>query len=151
MSKSLRSWHVASPWPPVLERSPALIFSNHRRRPRHCGWNSVPPGAEVKVAGQSCRTPCELTLPVADISASFALKGYQRQTIVVHSEGGGVFSTAKFAPNPVHADLQRGVASAQPRTRSKTAVAKPHANSTEAPDPSAVPEETLLPSYANAR
>jgi hypothetical protein len=114
-------------------------------------FESVPPGAEVKVAGQSCRTPCELTLPVADGSATFALKGYQLQTIAVHSKGGGVFSTAQFAPNPVHADLQRGVASAQPRTRSKTAAAKPRANSTEAPDPSDVPEETLLPSYANTR
>jgi hypothetical protein len=114
-------------------------------------FESVPAGAEVKVAGQNCRTPCELTLPVADVSATFALKGYQRQTIAVHSEGGGVFSTAQFAPNPVHADLQRGVASAQPRTRSKTAVAKPRANSAEVHDPSDVPEETLLPSYANAR
>jgi hypothetical protein len=114
-------------------------------------FESVPAGAEVKVAGQNCRTPCELTLPVADVSATFALKGYQRQTIAVHSEGGGVFSTAQFAPNPVHADLQRGVASAQPRTRSKTAAAKPRANSAEAHDPSDVPEETLLPSYANAR
>ena len=114
-------------------------------------FESVPPGAEVKVAGQSCRTPCELTLPVADVSATFGLKGYQRQTIAVHSEGGGVFSAAQFAPNPVHADLQRGAASAQPRTRSKTAAAKPGANSAEAPDPSNVPEETLPPSYANAR
>jgi hypothetical protein len=113
-------------------------------------FESVPAGAEVKVAGQSCRTPCELTLPVADVSATFALKGYQRQTIDVHSEGGGVFSTAQFAPNPVHADLQRGVASAQPRKRSKTAAAKPRGNSAEAPDPSGVPE-TLPPSYANAR
>jgi hypothetical protein len=112
-------------------------------------FESVPPGAEVKVAGQSCRTPCELTLAVADVSATFALKGYQPQTIAVHSEGGGVFSTAQFAPNPVHADLQRGVASSQPRTRSKTAAAKPRANSADAHDPSDVPEET--PSYGNAR
>jgi hypothetical protein len=114
-------------------------------------FETVPPGAEVKVAGQSCRTPCELTLPVADVSATFALKGYQQQSIAVHSEGGGVFSTAQFAPNPVHADLQRGVASTQPRTRSKTAAAKPRANSAEAPDPSDVPEETPPPGYANVR
>jgi hypothetical protein len=88
---------------------------------------------------------------VADVSATFALKGYQRQTIAVHSEGGGVISTAQFAPNPVHADLQRGAASAQPRTRSKTPAAKPRANSAEAPDSSDVPEEILLPSYANMR
>jgi len=112
-------------------------------------FESVPAGAEVKVAGQSCRTPCELTLPVADVSATFALKRYQPQTIAVHSEGGGVFSTAQFAPNPVHADLARGVASAEPRTRPKTAAAKPRANSAQAPDPSGVPEEA--PNYADVR
>ena len=64
----------------------------------------MPPGAEVKVSGQTCRTPCELTLEVAELSVTFTRRGYQQQTISVHSEG-GVFSAGQFAPNPVHADL----------------------------------------------
>ena len=51
-------------------------------------FESVPPGAEVKVSGQTCRTPCELTLQVAELSATFTRRGYQPQTISVHSEGG---------------------------------------------------------------
>ena len=70
-------------------------------------FESVPTGAEVKVSGQSCRTPCELTLEVADLSATFAHRGYQPQTISVHSEKSeGFFAPPQFVPNPVHAELQ---------------------------------------------
>jgi hypothetical protein len=104
-------------------------------------FESVPPGAEVKASGQTCRTPCELTLQVAEVPVTFALKGYQRQTIVVHSEGSGVFSTAAFAPNPVHADLQRAVASSPQRTRAAAAAAK-RAGSADGSDSSSAAEET---------
>jgi hypothetical protein len=83
-------------------------------------FESLPPGAEVKAAGQTCRTPCELTLQVAEISATFALRGYQRQTISVQSEK-GVFSSPQFVPNPVHADLRPVVASASKRIRANAA------------------------------
>jgi hypothetical protein len=68
-------------------------------------FESVPPGAEVEVSGQTCRTPCELKLEVAELSATFALKGYQAQTIAVHSEGSR-FSAPRFTPNPVYAELK---------------------------------------------
>src|SRR5271165_7480914 len=73
-------------------------------------FESVPTGAEVKVSGQTCRTPCELTLEVAELSVTFTRKGYQQQTISVHSEG-GLLSAGQFSPNPVHADLSPVVAS----------------------------------------
>jgi hypothetical protein len=87
-------------------------------------FESVPPGAEVKVSGQSCRTPCELTLDVAELSATFAHKGYQPQTIAVRSEKSEAsFAPARFVPNPVHADLQRVGASAKRQQRKETPVA----------------------------
>ena len=86
-------------------------------------FESVPTGAEVKVSGQSCRTPCELTLDVAELSATFAHKGYQPQTIAVRSESESFFAAPRFIPNPVHADLQRIGASAKRQQRKETPVA----------------------------
>ena len=76
-------------------------------------FESVPPGAEVKVSGQTCRTPCELKLEVAELSATFALKGYQPETVAVHSEGSRFSSSPQFTPNPVHAELKPVRASAR--------------------------------------
>ena len=86
-------------------------------------FESVPTGAEVKVSGQNCRTPCELTLDVAELSATFAHKGYQPQTIPVHSEKSAYLAPPRFAPNPVHADLQPVGASAKRQQRKETPVA----------------------------
>ena len=86
-------------------------------------FESVPPGAEVKAAGQTCRTPCELTLEVAEVSATFAYKGYQPQTVSVRSETSGLFSAPRFVPDPVHADLLPVGASAKRQQRKETPVA----------------------------
>ena len=86
-------------------------------------FESVPTGAEVKVSGQSCRTPCELTLDVAELSATFSHKGYQPQTIAVRSESESFLAAPRFVPNPVHADLQRVGASAKRQQRKETPVA----------------------------
>jgi hypothetical protein len=117
-------------------------------------FESEPAGAEVKASGQTCRTPCELTLKVAEVSATFALKGYQPQTISVRSDSSGVFSTPRFIPNPVHADLRPVVASAKQRIRAKMAAAtakRPAAISEEAPGSSSAPEGTALTNSAYAR
>jgi hypothetical protein len=85
-------------------------------------FESVPPGAAVKVSGQTCRTPCELKLEVAELSATFALKGYQPETVVVHSEGSR-FSALQFIPNPVHAELKPVRASARKQQKHEKPVA----------------------------
>ena len=95
---------------------PSLDFLKPSLEKTALRFESVPPGAQVKVSGQTCRTPCELTLEVAELSATFTRKGYQQQTIAVHSEG-GVLSAAGFTPNPVHADLVPAGASAKNRVR----------------------------------
>jgi PEGA domain len=47
-------------------------------------FESDPPGAEVRTAqGQTCNTPCELTVPSESQSVSFAKKGFVLQTTQV--------------------------------------------------------------------
>ena len=76
---------------------------------------SEPPGADARTTqGQSCRTPCELTVQSGgELGVSFALNGYQPQTLQVradatpgssYGEGGG--GAARLQPNPVYAELQ---------------------------------------------
>ena len=86
---------------------------------------STPPGAEARTSlGANCRTPCKL--PIAspdDFTVSYALDGYQPQTVTVHSSlpstgfsatalPSGMFppsfsaSAPVFDPNPVIATLQ---------------------------------------------
>jgi hypothetical protein len=101
-------------------------------------FESVPPGAEVKVSGKTCRTPCELKLEVAELSATFALKGYQPETVAVHPEGSRWLPASEFSPNPVHAELKRAVASAKKQQKqAPVAAADPRgAVAAEEPAPS---------------
>jgi hypothetical protein len=59
---------------------PSLDFLKSAPASTALRFESVPAGAEVKIAGQSCRTPCELNLQVAEVSATFTRRGYQPQT-----------------------------------------------------------------------
>ncbi len=89
-------------------------------------FESVPAGAVVDVSGQTCRTPCELKLEVAELSATFALKGYQPQTVAVHSDGSR-FSAPQFIPNPIYAELKpvRAAASKQQKHEKAAAASNP--------------------------
>ena len=86
---------------------PSLNFLNSSPPTAAVRFESEPAGAEVKTpSGQSCRTPCELTIQVApELSVTFALAGYQSETVSVHSEEGSVFSSPKLTTNPVHVAL----------------------------------------------
>src|SRR5271165_865147 len=111
---------------------PSLDFLKSSPPTAALRFESEPPGAEVKASGQTCHTPCELTVQVApELPAMFALKGYQPQTISVRSETSGEFSAPRFTPNPVHADLQPvpHAASAKKRIKKKTPVAASDENS----------------------
>ncbi len=68
---------------------------------------SEPPGADARTTqGASCRTPCELTVPAdSETAVSFALNGYQPQTVQVRAET-GAGSAVRLQPNPVYAELQ---------------------------------------------
>jgi hypothetical protein len=104
---------------------PSLNFLNSSPQTEIVRFQSEPPGAEVKTSsGQSCRTPCELSIQAApEISAEFALKGYQPQTVSARSEGSQWFSSPHLVPNPVYAELRRiSVASSEKRIKKKPEV-----------------------------
>jgi hypothetical protein len=74
---------------------------------------SEPPGADARTSqGQTCRTPCELTVASGtDMTVTVAMTGFQPQTLPVHPEtieASGTFgsSTTKLQPNPVYVELQ---------------------------------------------
>jgi hypothetical protein len=118
---------------------PSLDFLKSSATTTALRFESVPPGAEVKVSGQTCRTPCELTLEVAELSVTFTRRGYQQQTISVHSEG-GLLSAPQFSPNPVHADLRPVVASQRGRAKIEASVNNRASTSADATASSIAPE-----------
>src|SRR5262245_24068842 len=47
-------------------------------------FESDPPGAEVRTSGgQTCKTPCALAVPAADMQVTYNLNGYAPQTVPV--------------------------------------------------------------------
>jgi hypothetical protein len=129
---------------------PGLDFLKSSPSTTALRFESEPAGAEVKVLGQTCRTPCELNLQVAELSAVFALKGYQPQTISVRSES-SVLSGANFVPNPVHADLQPFAGPAKKRTKKQTPVAASSENSSETVPASASTPQATTPAPGDVR
>ena len=105
---------------------PSLNFLSSSPPTEALRFESEPPGAEVKTSsGQTCRTPCELTVQVApELSATFALNGYQPQTVSLRTEPGSGFSSARLAPNPVYVELRAAATSpAKKHIKKKPAVA----------------------------
>jgi len=144
---------------------PSLNFLSSSPSTEAVRFESEPPGAEVKTsAGQSCRTPCELSVQVApEISATFALDGYQPQTISVRSDGKTGFGSPRLAPNPVYVEL-RAAPPASPvkkhvkkkppavatRVNSPVASAAPPAPpAASAPTPASSPAPETAPSATN--
>ena len=82
-------------------------------------FESEPPGADIRTSdGQTCRTPCELALPLSPLAVTFALKGYQSQTLNVAAQQPPDYplTPVHFAPNPVAVTL---VAEAKPPPKPK--------------------------------
>ena len=89
-------------------------------------FESKPPGAEVKISGMTCRTPCELSVQVEpEISATFTHDGYQPQTISVRQEG----NSPKLTPNPVFVELRAAPAAGKKHLKKKTPAVAAQANS----------------------
>jgi hypothetical protein len=99
---------------------------------------SEPPGTEAKTSlGQSCRTPCQLAVqPGSEFSVTFALSGYQPQTVSVRPEAEGASGPPRLAPNPVQVTLQ-AVTPKKPIAKKKKPVATPTPAPAVAPAPSA--------------
>jgi hypothetical protein len=107
-------------------------------------FESEPAGAEVKTSvGQTCRTPCSIAMTANEFTVTFALPGYQPQTVPVrvvapaeargqtYDEPGG----PRLVPNPVFVELQPA---APPPARQKPAPARAK------PKPAARPAPTAM-------
>jgi hypothetical protein len=77
-------------------------------------FESEPSGAEVRTStGQTCRTPCALSVAASDFTATFSAPGYQPMTVPVRmvSSGDGrdpmtgQSQPPRLSPNPVYAEL----------------------------------------------
>jgi hypothetical protein len=91
-------------------------------------FESEPAGAEVKLStGQTCRTPCALAVPAADLTANYTLTGYQPQSVPVKvvppdvvrpdSEGDSSPGAIRFEPSPVFAVLTKAAPARKPVAR----------------------------------
>jgi hypothetical protein len=124
---------------------------------------SEPPGADARTAeGQSCRTPCELTVAATgEVAISFALQGYNPQTINVRAEAPAAASyaeassPARMQPNPVYAELTPSVPGRQKKSsppKKKVAAKKSGPGAGPGPDgepaPSAAPQSSQDPASA---
>ena len=96
-------------------------------------FESEPAGAEVKTSGgQTCRTPCALAVPAADMQVTYSLNGYQPQTVAVKlvppedirgsDDSGATMTQPHFDPSPVMAELVKAGPTRRPAR--KTPVAK---------------------------
>lgn len=112
-------------------------------------FESEPQNAEVKTSsGQTCRTPCSLAVPASDLTTTFALNGYQPQTIPVklqQPDDPREDPTPRFNPNPVYAELEVAVK----RPGKKTPAAKkPVASGDAKPPRRAASGQSAAPSNA---
>ena len=113
-------------------------------------FESEPAGAEARTSlGQSCRTPCTLAVTSSEFTVSFALPGYQGQTVpvrVVPSTDGSDPEGQRLVPNPVFVELQP--AGAAPAKKPAPAKKKPKAAPRAAPTAMA-PEPAPAPAPAS--
>jgi hypothetical protein len=92
---------------------------------------SEPPGADARTSqGQTCRTPCELTVPTdSELAVTVQMSGYQPQTLPVHADGKG--GDSRLQPNPVYVELQPAApvkpARPAPAPKKKTSAVAPPA------------------------
>src|SRR6202166_1034894 len=70
---------------------PSLDFFKSSPATEQLRIESEPPGADARTSqGQTCRTPCELTVPTEnELAVTVQLSGYQPQTLPVRADGRG--------------------------------------------------------------
>ena len=134
---------------------PSMDFFKSSPATEALGIESEPPGAEAKTSpGQSCRTPCELTVQAGgELSVTLALNGYQPQTVSLREAEG----TGSWRRIRVYVELQPGAAAVgeQDRLRRRSrplwpcaaGAARPHGRAADG-DRVAAPPPTPAPSAA---
>jgi hypothetical protein len=136
---------------------PNLNFFKRSETTEALRFESAPPGAEVKTSsGQSCLTPCELTVQAnAEFTATFTLKPYKPQTITIRPETVAGADAPRLSPNPVYAEFhaakRKPVASAKPAAARTANAASPPVSAEPAtpastePMPSSAPQGAVWP------
>jgi len=118
--------------------------------PQVLNFESDPPGADVRTAqGQTCQTPCSLSVPPENQAVSFAKVGYLPQTVQVtiripeHS----MFESPppEVQPNPVAVVLQAAPMARKPPPRPKPRLHRPAATPANAAPPPAGPPPAASP------
>jgi hypothetical protein len=124
-----------------------MSFKSSPPPPTALQFESDPPGADVRTAqGQTCLTPCSLTVPPENQSVSFAKNGYLPQTVqvTVRMPEHGMFDNPPpdIQPNPVAVVLQPALPphklAPKPRPRKSAARAS-------APPPQQQPSDSAFP------
>ena len=131
---------------------PSLDFLRGSPATETLRLESEPPGADARTSqGQTCRTPCELSVPGGgELTVTLAMTGFQPQTVPVRPEvPQGVSASeasARLQPNPVYVELQPvrpvPLKKAPARKKKKVATARaktaaPPPNESQAADPNA--------------
>jgi hypothetical protein len=127
--------------------SPNLDFMKPAPATVTMQFESEPPGAEAKTSvGQSCRTPCALSMaPDKEFAVTFALNGYQPQTVPVQmgrpEDASPIDAENRLTPNPVYVELVPGKPSAKrapaPAKKKPAAAGTPAAAAAATPWPGA--------------
>lgn len=108
-------------------------------------FESEPAGAEAKTSqGQTCRTPCAMSVSASEFTVTFTHPGYQPQTVPVKvaqmnepldPEFGP--PAPRMVPNPVYVELQPAPPPSTARRRQQ-APPKPRPAARPAPPPAAM-------------
>ena len=111
-------------------------------------FESQPAGAEVKTTGgQTCRTPCALAVPAADMQVTYSLNGYQPQIVEMKlippgdirsgDDSGVALTEPRFDPSPVVAELVKAGPTRRPARKMPVAKrpAPAAATAQEQPEP----------------
>jgi hypothetical protein len=100
---------------------------------------SEPPGADARTSqGQTCRTPCELSVTTdSELAVTVQMSGYQPQTMPVRADGRG---DSRLQPNPLYVELQpaapvKPARPAPPAAKKKTSAAAAPRAQTQAAEP----------------
>src|SRR5580693_10116214 len=85
---------------------PSLDFFKSSPATEQLRIESEPPGADARTSqGQTCRTPCELSVPTDnELAVTVQMTGFQPQTLPVRVDGKG--GDTRLQPNPLYVELQ---------------------------------------------
>lgn len=131
-------------------------------RPTTIQLESNPQGAEAQTStGQSCRTPCALTVPAEAMTVTFALDRHQQQTVSLQPvrkqitdfdpESSGVDYVTALEPSPVYAELAptappRKKRPAKRPAKQAASSAEPTASTSTSPFPDPTQSQPRFPS-----